>query len=156
MPTYRQIKKQILQQIADLKGREKERLMEELFQEHWGALRPYEFPLWVWWKMLDREAYPSIVHTPGVCGGDARLIRTRIPVWTLVRMRQLGLSESDILRSYPSLRAIDLVQAWSYAARYPEEIEKAIRENEEETRKALSPREGAEVAARPPTRSRED
>ena len=58
--------------------------------------------------------YPSIVKTPGVCGGAARLIRTRIPIWVLVRMQQLGISEADILRSYPTLRSIDLVQAWSY------------------------------------------
>lgn len=76
--------------------------------------------------------YPSIVRTPGVCGGAARLIRTRIPVWTLERMRQLGVSEIDILRSYPTLRAVDLVQAWSYAARHRSEIEQAIRENEQE------------------------
>jgi uncharacterized protein (DUF433 family) len=74
---------------------------------------------------------PSIVTTPGVCGGAPRIIRTRIPVWTLERMRQLGVSEADILRSYPSLRAIDLVQAWSYVAAYREEIERQIRENEE-------------------------
>lgn len=47
-------------------------------------------------------------------------------------MRQLGVSEIDILRSFPSLRAVDLVQAWSYVARNRDEIEKSIRENEEE------------------------
>lgn len=73
----------------------------------------------------------GVVKTPGVCGGAARLIRTRIPVWTLERMRQLGVSEADILRSYPSLRAADLVQAWWYADQHPGEIEGAIRENEE-------------------------
>ena len=76
-------------------------------------------------------AYPGIVRTPDVCGGAARLIRTRIPVWTLERMRQLGVSEADILRSYPSLQAIDLVQAWAYADDHADEIEALIRENEE-------------------------
>lgn len=75
--------------------------------------------------------FPSIESTPGVCGGAARLIRTRIPVWIVERMRQLGLSEADILRSYPTLRAADLAQAWSYAAEHADEIEQAIRENEE-------------------------
>lgn len=78
-----------------------------------------------------RHKHPLIVSTPDICGGAARLIRTRIPVWVLERMRQLGVSESDILRSFPTLQSVDLVQAWSYAARYPLEIEKAIRENEE-------------------------
>src|SRR5687768_8422630 len=75
-------------------------------------------------------SHPSIVCTPGVCGGEARLNHTRIPVWVLERMRQVGLSEIDILRSYPNLRAADLVQAWSYAESHRAEIERAIRENE--------------------------
>ena len=69
------------------------------------------------------ELYPNVVKTPGVCGGVARLIRTRIPVWTLERIRQLGVSESEILRSYPTLRAVDLVQAWAYADNHREEID---------------------------------
>ena len=76
------------------------------------------------------QDYPTIVSTPLVCGGAARFIRTRIPVWTVERMRQLGISESDILRSYPTLRAADLVQAWSYAEQHRTAIEQAILENE--------------------------
>jgi uncharacterized protein (DUF433 family) len=76
--------------------------------------------------------FPNIVHTPGVCGGVARIIRTRIPVWTLERMRQLGVSESEILRSFPTLRAIDLVQAWAYVDFHREQIEQQIRDNEED------------------------
>jgi uncharacterized protein (DUF433 family) len=79
-----------------------------------------------------RSGYPSIVTTPGVCGGEARLVRTRIPVWVLERMRQQGASEIDILRSFPTLLAIDLVEAWAYARDHHEEIEKAIMENEKE------------------------
>jgi uncharacterized protein (DUF433 family) len=75
---------------------------------------------------------PSIVATPGVCGGAPRIIRTRIPVWTLERMRQLGVSEADILRSFPTLRAVDLVQAWAYVDAHREDVERQIRENEED------------------------
>ena len=78
------------------------------------------------------DIHSNIVRTPGVCGGVARVIRTRIPVWTLERIRQLGVSESEILRSYPTLRAVDLVQAWSYADGHRDEIEQQIRENEED------------------------
>ncbi|MDX2270552.1 MAG: DUF433 domain-containing protein [Cyanobacteriota bacterium] len=85
-----------------------------------------------WLPQHHAQEHPSIVATPSVCGGAARFIRTQIPVWTVERMRQLGASEIDILRSYPTLRAVDLVQAWSYAARHRIEIEKEIRENEEE------------------------
>jgi uncharacterized protein (DUF433 family) len=75
---------------------------------------------------------PSIVATPGVCGGVPRIIRTRIPVWTLERMRQLGVSEADILHSYPTLKAVDLVQAWAYVDAHREVIDQQIRENEED------------------------
>jgi uncharacterized protein (DUF433 family) len=72
------------------------------------------------------------VATPGVCGGVPRIIRTRIPVWTLERMRQLGVSEVDILHNYPTLKAIDLVQAWAYVDAHREDIQKPIRENEDD------------------------
>ena len=81
--------------------------------------------------LVDRLATPIVVATPDVCGGSARIIRTRIPVWTLARMRDLGVSEADILRSYPALRAVDLVQAWAYVESNRAEIEREIRENEE-------------------------
>jgi uncharacterized protein (DUF433 family) len=47
-------------------------------------------------------------------------------------MHQLGVTELDIMRSYPTLRAADLVQAWSYAASHRAEIEEEIRESEAE------------------------
>src|SRR3989304_2153198 len=73
---------------------------------------------------------PGIEKAPGVVGGDACIVRTRIPVWALENYRRLGLSESQILANYPSLRAADLVNAWAYAEAHIKEIEKAIRENE--------------------------
>src|SRR5262249_57766391 len=75
-------------------------------------------------------AFPSVVSTAEVCGGSPRLIRTRIPIWVLQRMRQLGFSDSKILESYPTLTAGDLVQAWGDAAMHKGEIEKEIEENE--------------------------
>ena len=74
---------------------------------------------------------PGIESTPGVCGGEPCIIRTRIPVWVLERARQLGSSEADLLRAYPTLRAQDLVNAWAYVEAHREEIERQIRENEE-------------------------
>ncbi len=77
------------------------------------------------------EAWPGIESTPGVCGGDPCVVRTRIPVWTLERARQLGVSEASLLASYQSLRAEDLVNAWAYARAHRADIEQQIRENEE-------------------------
>ena len=77
--------------------------------------------------------FAGIVKTPNVCGGSARIIRTRIPVWLIERMRQLGMTEVDILSSYPTLKAVDLVQAWSYSDAFRSEIETEIRENEDDS-----------------------
>jgi len=78
------------------------------------------------------NTWQGIEKTPGVCGGDARIAGTRIPVWVLVNARRLGYSETDLLESYPTLAAVDLGNAWAYAETYPNEIEIAIRENEED------------------------
>lgn len=76
------------------------------------------------------DAYPGIESTPGVAGGEACIVRTRIPVWVLEQARRLGTSEAEILRAYPSLRAEDLVNAWAYARSHRAEIESQIQENE--------------------------
>lgn len=87
-------------------------------------------------QMLERivrdlgESFPGIESTPGVAGGEPCIVRTRIPVWALVRARELGATEADLLRSYPSLRAEDLVHAWAYHESHREEIERQIRDNE--------------------------
>jgi uncharacterized protein (DUF433 family) len=76
------------------------------------------------------ETFPGIESQPGVSGGAACIVRTRIPVWTLEQARRLGASEADILQSYPSLRAEDLVHAWAYSRAHREEIDEQIAENE--------------------------
>ena len=78
------------------------------------------------------DAFPGIESSPLVCGGGPCIVRTRIPVWVLVRARNLGISEADILRSYPTLRAEDLANAWAYYRIHRQEIDDQIRENEAE------------------------
>ena len=73
----------------------------------------------------------GIESTPEICGGEPRIAGTRIPVWTLEQARRLGTSEADLLRDFPTLRAADLVNAWSYVAAHRGEIEQQIRANEE-------------------------
>src|SRR5882724_6835884 len=83
------------------------------------------------WVVRDLgEAFPGIESTPAVCGGDPCIVRTRIPVWVLVQAKRLGTSEAELLRSYPSLRAEDLANAWSFYRGHREEIERQIQENE--------------------------
>lgn len=75
-------------------------------------------------------AFPGIDTDPAMAGGEACIVRTRIPVWTLVQMRRLGASEAEILRSYLTLRAEDLANAWAYARANRVEVEQAMIENE--------------------------
>ncbi len=75
-------------------------------------------------------SWPGVESLPGVCGGEPCIVRTRIPVWVLEQARRLGQAEADILRSYPTLRAQDLVNAWGYVLAHREEIDWQIQENE--------------------------
>ncbi len=81
---------------------------------------------------MTSAVHPGINKTPGVCGGDACVANTRIPVWVLEQARRLGMSDADLLLSYPSLRAEDLTNAWAYVRSHREEIDEAIRQNEED------------------------
>lgn len=83
------------------------------------------------WAASDlASAWPGIESNPGVCGGAACIARTRIPVWLLENLRREGLGEAEILRSYPTLAAQDLANAWGYVRANAAEIEQAIAENQ--------------------------
>ena len=83
------------------------------------------------WVVRDLgDAFPGIESSPGVCGGEPCIVRTRMPVWVLVQARRLGASEADLLRSYPSLRSQDLANACAYFRLHRNEIEQQIIENE--------------------------
>ena len=74
----------------------------------------------------------GITKTKDICGGDACIAGTRIPVWVLVNARDLGISETQLLYDYPTLTASDLANAWIYNQANTDEIATAIRENQEE------------------------
>lgn len=102
---------QLEQLISDLSGAEKAQVLR--------------------WIVRDLgDAFPGISSDPRVCGGDACIVRTRIPVWLLAQMRQLGASEADLLHNYPTLRAEDLTNAWAYARAHRDEIDTLIATHE--------------------------
>jgi len=83
------------------------------------------------WVVRDLgDSFPGIESIPNVSGGEPCIVRTRIPVWLLVQARHLGTSEADLLKSYPTLRAEDLTNAWAYYRAYRSEIDRQIQENE--------------------------
>lgn len=77
-------------------------------------------------------SWPGIEKNPDVCGGDACIVRTRIPVWLLAAWRRNGWTDQEILAQYPTLRPSDLANAWAYVSTHPSEIDSAIRDNDED------------------------
>jgi uncharacterized protein (DUF433 family) len=73
----------------------------------------------------------GIHQDPDVCCGEARIRYTRHTVAGLVQWRRLGLTDSRILEHHPDLTEADLEAAWSYNHQYAEEIDRAIRQDEE-------------------------
>ncbi|MDV3353046.1 DUF433 domain-containing protein [Leptothoe sp. LEGE 181152] len=71
----------------------------------------------------------TIQQTPGVCGGQARIRNTRIPVWTLVSFHKQGADTEELLRNYPSLIPADLDAAWAYYQENQNEIDQIIQDD---------------------------
>jgi uncharacterized protein (DUF433 family) len=105
------------------KLQEAERLLSELSRAEKSQI--------LQWVVRDLgDAFPGIESSPEVCGGEPCIVRTRIPVWLLVQARNLGTSEAELLRAYPSLRAEDLANAWAFHRTHRDEIERQIQDNE--------------------------
>jgi len=103
--------KELEEQLLALKPREKVQVIQLLAQSLGGD-----------WQGIEK--------TPKVCGGQACIANTRIPVWVLVEARLLGYSDADLLTSYPTIKATDLANAWVYAAAHEDEIDLLIEQNE--------------------------
>ncbi len=78
-----------------------------------------------------RTPMRGIEKTENVCGGDACIANTRVPVWALEQSRRLGFTDDALLENYPTLKRGDLDAAWAYVQAHDVEIDAAIRENEE-------------------------
>ena len=102
---------QVEQALAGLEPNERARLLIPLLRDAAGAAR-------------------GIRKTPGVQGGDACVGRTRIPVWLLEGLRRDGAGDEALLEAYPQLTRGDLANVWTYVALHPEEIERALAEDE--------------------------
>jgi len=99
--------------LAGMPPGEKAQILQWLVQDIWNA-------------------FPGIEDHPNVCGGVPCVIRTRIPVWVLIQARLSGISDAELLRCYPTLRAEDLTNAWGYYRAHRDEISRQIIENDEE------------------------
>lgn len=77
-----------------------------------------------------RTSTERVVADREICGGAARILGTRTPVWVLEDLRRGGIDDNRILQNYPHLAPEDLHAAWDYVARNPDEIERCLNENE--------------------------
>ncbi len=101
-----------------------------------GLKRTLEETILLWVKVSNAQITPMqpsvyqnetiIQHTPGVCGGNACIRHTRIPVWTLVSLRSQGATNQELIEDYPSLNQADLEAAWIYYQQHQNEIDHAI------------------------------
>lgn len=73
----------------------------------------------------------EIVHSPRVCGGDARIAGTRITVRTIESLRRQGATVDRILAMYPRLQDGQVRAAFLYADENTDEIDASIRNNED-------------------------
>jgi uncharacterized protein (DUF433 family) len=75
--------------------------------------------------MPQHETKPRswIEQTPGVCGGEPCIRRTRHTVVGLVQWRKLGLDDDEILRQHPDLTQDDLDAAWRYYEEHSAEVD---------------------------------
>ena len=73
-----------------------------------------------------------IQKTPNVCGGDACIRETRIPVWSVIQAHRHGASAQELLTHFVTpLSAADVQAALAYYDEHAEEIDTEIRLNEE-------------------------
>ena len=79
-----------------------------------------------------RKIHPYVVRYRGVCGGRSVIEGTRIPVWSIIKWYQLGMSVEDIIREFPQLTPSQIHDAFSYYYDNRKEIEEDIVENENE------------------------
>lgn len=68
-----------------------------------------------WWNV--------IVHTPGVCGGQARIAGTRIKVkHVYCWVEELGMTSAQVVEQYPHLNRAQVHAALAYYWSHPDEI----------------------------------
>ena len=77
------------------------------------------------------SAFERIQRTPGISGGEACIGMTRIAVWMLEEARRAGVGDLELLKDYPGISVFDLEAAWQYVDTHREEIEQAIRLNQQ-------------------------
>ncbi len=114
-----------------VRGEKRTSTLRDLERQLESLTRAEKAQLLQWVARDIGDAFPGIESIPRICGGEPCIVRTRIPVWILEQSRRQGVSEADLLRGHPTLRAEDLANAWAYVRAHRADIDRQIRENEE-------------------------
>jgi uncharacterized protein (DUF433 family) len=79
-----------------------------------------------------RTEHSWIQKSPDVCGGNACIRNTRVPVWSLVVARRHGVDDGGMLNHFVTpLSSADVDVAFAYYNQHAEEIEQEIGLNQE-------------------------
>lgn len=70
-----------------------------------------------------------VTRTPGVCGGKPCVAGTRIRVWDVVELTELGKAPDDIIAMFPHITIADVYAALAYYHDHREEIDQQVAED---------------------------
>jgi uncharacterized protein (DUF433 family) len=96
-----------------------------------------------------RTEYPHVVRRPGVVGGRPRIEGTRIPVWQIGNLWNLGETAAELLEAYTRLTPAALHSALAYYFDHRDEIDAEVDGNRPERVLADLRRDPALVEERP-------
>ncbi len=81
--------------------------------------------------VMTATTFPSVICTPGVCGGKPHLAGTRIKVKHIyVWVEQMGMTPAQIVRDYPHLSMAAVHAALAYYWSHQDEIHQEIADEE--------------------------
>ena len=83
-----------------------------------------------------------VTRTPGVCGGKPCIVGTRIRVWDVAVLTEMGRSPDEVLVAYPHLSLADVYGALTYYYDHKAEIDAQAAADErfvEELRRRTGP-----------------
>jgi uncharacterized protein (DUF433 family) len=83
------------------------------------------------------KIHPYITRIEGVCGGRSIIEGTRIPVWSIIKWYKTGMTVEEIINEFSHVNPSHIYDAFSYYYDNQEEIERDIRENEDEFVKGI-------------------
>jgi uncharacterized protein (DUF433 family) len=77
------------------------------------------------------EPYPHIVRNPDMLGGEPRVAGSRISVRVIVQTARYARDKAELYGAHPTITPAAIEEALAYYETHREEIDHAIKENED-------------------------